>query len=130
MRPLRLAGIFRALMLAAFVSKMGLPPAFGETAHSPLVTGASSISCEASNCMGLNDHLVVQVDNISNLLAQAAAEHKQIILYLDGFALPGLYPESVDSLKGELRFQLQRTEATRQTWATLLGSPKHFVRPV
>lgn len=61
---------------------------------------------------------------------EAVYRATQIVLYLDGFALLGLYPESVDTLKNELRFQLQRTDSTRQAWATLLGSQKHFVRPI
>jgi hypothetical protein len=130
MKAIRYIVSLRALLLAAFVIEMGALPVFGDAANDPLVSGAKSISCETSNCMGLNDHLVVQIDNLSNLVAQAALEHKQIILYLDGLALPGLYPESVDSLRNELRFQLQRTDSTRQAWATLLGSPKHFSRAI
>jgi len=130
MKPNRHPFGLRALLLAAVATCLGVLPVLGGTANDPFVTGAYAISGEATNRIGLNDHIVVQVDNLSNLVAQAAMEHKQIIPYLDGFALPGLYPESLDTLKNELRFQLQRTDATRQAWATLLGSPKHFVRAI
>jgi hypothetical protein len=129
-KPIKSKRLWVLPLLAGFILVAGYMSALGDDAGNPVVTGARSILPDSTNTVGLNDLLVVQVDNLSNLVAQAAQEHRQIVLYLDGFALPGLYPESVDTLRNELRFQLQRTDSTRQAWATLLGSPKHFVRAI
>lgn len=121
---------YGALLLGSFVLAASSLSVLGDVTNDPVVMGAMSILPNSTNTVGLNDHLIVQVDNLSNLVAQAAQEHRQIVLYLDGFELPGLYPESVDSLKNELRFQLQRTDSTQQAWTALLGCPKHFVRAI
>lgn len=117
-------------ILIVSILVVGALNARGDDTNSPVVSSVVSDSPDHSNEAGLGNRLIVTVSNLSNLLTQESQEHHKIILYLDGMALKGLYPESKDLLRNELRFQLQRTDSTRQTWAALLGRPTHFLKKV
>ncbi|MGA2445813.1 MAG: hypothetical protein ABSG50_10350 [Opitutaceae bacterium] len=111
------------------VAMASIPTTRGEANSQPLVTKVTSDSPQP-DVAGLGDRLVVGVENLSDLLAQAKKERHEIILYLDGLPLRGVYPESIDLIRNELRFELRRSDAARPTWAALLGKPTHFVRNV
>jgi hypothetical protein len=61
---------------------------------------------------------------------------KPILLFLGGRAIAGLAPEAIITRRGErfgmLQFHLQRTEASDEAWADLLGGPRWselYLRP-
>jgi hypothetical protein len=120
----------KALLCKGAILALGIIPAHAQDTNAPLVTGASCDSQEHSNVAGLGDRLTISVNNLSNLVVQTMQDRHDIILYMDGQALKGLYPESIDLLKNEVRFGLQRTDANRLAWAALLGIPKHAVKKV
>lgn len=87
----------------------------------------------------MGDIVVVEVSQLQALLNQAncrtdKGENKpncnkqKIVLYLDGRAIKGLEPESGAPIpeRGTLRFHLQRTDASDEEWADLLGRPPIF----
>ncbi len=72
----------------------------------------------------LGDVIVVQVQNLKTLLAQAACEKKNIVLYLDGRPLKDVTADPpTDPAQNSMRFTLRRTEASRDVWTYILGEP-------
>jgi hypothetical protein len=57
------------------------------------------------------------------LLSSSVCRPQEILLYLDGRAIPDLEPESgaPDPEAGTLRYHLRRNEASEEHWADLLG---------
>jgi hypothetical protein len=78
----------------------------------------------------LGDVIVVEGDNFQTLLAQAACEKKNVVLYLDDrpFKDVTAYPPT-DPSKPTLRFTLKRTEDSRDVWTYVLGKPGWGTRP-
>src|SRR5882724_264678 len=126
------------------VYKYGLIPA---DAASP--NAASDLARQA----GMNDIIIVKVKNLQKLLDESKCKtpegadkpnctKRDIVLYLDGREMKGLAPESGAPIPEEetLRFHIQRTEASDEAWADLLGAPSLlsqdaqggtlFIRPV
>ena len=87
-----------------------------------------------TNAAGLGDSLVVSVDGLSPQQQGFASKNKgKLILFLNAATLPGLCTYvgvAPNTGHAELRFRLQRTDATRQEWAAILGQPRQFSLPV
>lgn len=81
---------------------------------------------------GLGDELTVKVEKLQSLVLQATNSKKKITLYLNGMALRGVNPISINCASGELRFKLIRTEESKESWGKLLGKPGllNWQRPV
>jgi hypothetical protein len=79
---------------------------------------------------GLNDWIVLDVENLSQLTAKAGDQPLQ--LYINGLPLKGLTPYQLD--QGEkstkIRFLLERTEDSTKEWYLLLGRPGALIRKV
>ena len=101
----------------------------GRDTNTVFVRGAHPES-DTSNKVGLGDRLVVEVNKLEQLLRDAKAQNKQVILYLNNFGLKGVYPESCDPGSNSLRFHLQRSETSRSAWSALLGKPDAWERDV
>lgn len=83
----------------------------------------------------LGDEIVIHVKGISDLLSRAAAQHKDIKLFLDSRQVDEIRPASgaPDNDEQDFQFILQRTPANDKVWSGLLGKPERgtfFVRPV
>jgi hypothetical protein len=91
---------------------------------------------------GLYDRIIVEVENLAQWIS--ANDASKLILYVDGKPLKGIHPDvlqvSPEEEKkfaeegkknvGKLRFQLMRTDESREQWDALLGRPDGFVRDV
>lgn len=100
----------------------------GEDIDSPKVLAAFS-PLKDSNTAGLGDTVTLKVSGLQDLLDEAKAEDKKIILFLDRMPLGGLYPEIEDIYKNELVFFLTRNETSKPTWSALFRNPQ-FLKPV
>ena len=83
---------------------------------------------------GLGDEIVIHVKGISDLLNRAAAQHKDIKLFLDNRQIDDIKPVSgaPDNDEQDFQFILQRTAANDKVWSGLLGKPawgSFFLRP-
>lgn len=72
----------------------------------------------------LRDTLTVEVDGLKSLVDEAECRGKLIVLYLDDRPVvdAAAFPPS-NPFQNVLRFPLQRTEASRDVWAFVLGRP-------
>ena len=91
---------------------------------------------------GLQQIIVIQVDSLDKLVKRAECQSDQgllvdpcdkhpISLFLDGREVKGLVPESGapevgKNGNGSLRFHLERSHDSDETWADLLGEPIPF----
>lgn len=71
--------------------------------------------------------ITIDVDHLSNW--SAIHDPGKLVPYLNGRALPRLYPEEVNLSENRLLFHLQRTPESKQEWEILLQDPV-LSRPV
>ncbi len=69
----------------------------------------------------------VDVDHLSNW--SSSHDARKLLLYFDGRALTGIYPEEVYLSENRLTFHLQRTPESKKEWQNLFHEPV-FIRPV
>lgn len=69
----------------------------------------------------------VVVDNLSDWAA--THDPRKLLLYFDGRALSGIYPEEVYLSENRLTYHLQRTPESNKEWQNLFHEPV-FIRPV
>jgi hypothetical protein len=94
---------------------------------------------------GLGDRITMEVSGTSNAIQRATVDCKKLVLVLNDIALHGLCTNAfvisnasvfsnVDILtnlgKARLQFVLERKEANRAEWTSLLGSPRAMVSSV
>ncbi|HXU30556.1 MAG TPA: hypothetical protein VN851_08280 [Thermoanaerobaculia bacterium] len=108
------------------VTGIGVVPAPGD----PLLHSVTSHSLHFPHRAGLHDRITVEVKNIDRLLAQVGNDCTRLILFIDGVPLTGTPPESCNPLQGRIRFELDRTDESDNSWHALLGSPTGFIRKV
>jgi hypothetical protein len=79
---------------------------------------------------GLNDWIVLDVENIDPLITKAGGQ--PLMLYINGLPLKGLTPYQVDrdARSTRLRFLLERTDDSTREWYLLLGRPGARFRTV
>jgi peptidoglycan hydrolase CwlO-like protein len=77
------------------------------------------------NEVELGDIITMEVQDFATLRDEAACTGKHIVLYLDERPLKDVtaFPPT-DPTKSILRFPLNRTENSRETWTFLLGAPQ------
>ena len=81
------------------------------------------------NRAGLNDVIFVRVQGLQSLLDRSecknlpptACRRQPIVLFFDGRPIKDMVPESVNGSGETLRFHLQRTPNSVESWADLLG---------
>jgi len=96
----------------------------------PFVYFAHGYRLQDTRIAGLDDRISVHVQNFKTLLDEAHGDCSAIVLFINGLAIKGLAPESCDKQVGHVRYRLQRTPDSDESWHALLGSPKHFFRRV
>ncbi|HBL26929.1 MAG TPA: hypothetical protein DD490_08855 [Acidobacteria bacterium] len=79
----------------------------------------------------LRDVLTVEVEGLDSLLAEAQCRGKDLVLFLDDQPLAETVAFPPTNPKQQiLRFPLERTEASRTVWTSILGRPGFEPRPV
>jgi hypothetical protein len=124
--------LFRATILgvalAATVEKLHAAES------SPEVLAAWTGSSNRVHTVELGDRLFVAVTNLTAFVEGLRKEGKNprltMVPYLKGVPLNGIYPESIDTNRNEVRFHLRREQKSREAWAALLGAPDQFQREV
>jgi hypothetical protein len=107
-------------------------PGTATPAASPRLSVVACTSNRAGQAQaaGLGDRLTVVASDLPALLARVGGDCQQIVLFLDGIALPGTPAESCDPETGGVRFWLLRSDDNDRQWHALLGSPGGFTRRV
>lgn len=79
---------------------------------------------------GLNDWIILDVENLSQLTAKAGG--KPLQLYINGLPLKGLTPYQLRQRAGstKLRLLLERKDESSKEWSLLLGRPGARIRKV
>lgn len=95
-----------------------------------LVTDFYSSETKHPKSAGLGDRLTIKVNRLSQLIKESEEKNAEIILYLDDYPIQGLYPVGKDPDRNELKFDLQRTADSAESWVALLGQPTKLVKPV
>jgi len=82
-----------------------------------------------SGSLGLDRPISVKVTNLREYLKPRDKDPKKFVLYLDGRRIDGVTPLLVPG-ENILKFDVKRTDASKDAWNALLGAPKHLVRNV
>jgi hypothetical protein len=118
-------------LLAASAAFAQVPePHRADDGGAPRVYFAHSYYPEHPNIAGLDDRVSVHVQNFGKLLDQINGNCANIVLFINGMPIKGLKPESCDKPLGHVRYLLHRTDDSDDVWHKLLGSPRHYAKPV
>ena len=79
---------------------------------------------------GVGDRITLTVQNFSKFLETSINNKKHIVLFINSMMLKDIFPEAIDTFKGEVRFQLLRTVSTKEIWNALLGKPTRFIKEI
>ena len=105
-------------------------PQLADDGGEPRVYFVHSYDHQRPNVAGLNERVSVHIQNFSALLKQANGNCANIVLFINGMPIKGMQPESCDRRIGHVRYLLHRTDDSNDTWHKLLGSPRHYAKPV
>lgn len=75
----------------------------------------------------IGQFITVHVEHLANWAA--TNDPRKLVLYLNGRALNGLYPEEINLSKDQLLFHIRRTPESKKVWENLLHEPV-LSRPV
>src|SRR5687768_327447 len=79
----------------------------------------------------MGEKITVEIDGLSQAVRDAKDfDPSKLILYLDGYPLEGIHPQSVDPIRNVLTFIPIRNEKNEEKWTALIGSPKTYLLPV
>jgi hypothetical protein len=112
--------------VAAPVTAASQGPSQGE----PVVRRVLSDRPRHPNRAGLGDRIVVVVDGLDLLIAEAENGCVGIVLFLDGVPISGLPPISCNEADSAVRFELDRTDDSDRAWHSLLGEPPGLQRRI
>ena len=121
-----LLSLFTAAVAFADIAERHL----ADDGGAPRVYYAHSYYEDHQNQAGLDDRISLHVQNFGTLLKQVNGNCANLVLFINGFAIKGLEPESCDKTLGKVRYQLHRTDDSKDAWHDLLGSPHHYGKPV
>ena len=80
--------------------------------------------------MALGDPITLQIAGLAEWVrTHKDRDLKKLTLYLDGQPLDGLEPR-IDTEQGTARYELMRTDKTRQSWCRILGKKLTWQREV
>ena len=128
---MRTTAIALLVLLAASAAPAAIPePTRADNDGPPVVYFAHSYYDDHPNMGGLDDRISLHVQNFGKLLEQVNGNCSNIVLFINGMPITGLKPESCDKALGHVRYLLHRTDESDDVWHKLLGSPKHYARPV
>ena len=105
----------------------------GPRAQSNVARAASSVDVVSPKVTGVSGQvaigreITVEVENLSAWAANHDVQH--VVLFLNGRALKGLYPEQVDLSANNLLFHIRRTPEASVVWNDLFHEPV-LSRPV
>lgn len=89
---------------------------------------------EAPRVLGLHGHLELDYSitvRVQGLAAWAARnDARRLVPFIDGRALPGTFPESIDLGNGLLVYHPRINNDSRSVWTDLLGAPEGMQRAV
>jgi ABC-type sugar transport system permease subunit len=127
---MRTIAIALLTLLAASAALAAIPePTRADNDGPPVVYFAHSYYVDHPNQGGLDDRVSVHVQNFGKVLDQVNGNCGNIVLFINGMPITGLKPESCDKV-GHVRYLLHRTDESDDVWHKLLGSPKHYAKPV
>lgn len=106
-----------ALLLAALLS----PPLPAAEPAAPRVLGVHGH-------LELDYSITVRVDGLAGWAAHN--DVRRLVPFIDGRALPGTFPESIDLASGRLVYHPRISDDSRRVWTDLLGAPEGLQRPV
>ncbi len=110
---------FVVLMIGAPVSQ----PLAEEMSFSPPTVVVSQIVTVSPGEVSLGGVIEVTIEGLAQKVSQDKVDPKNFRLYLNERPLQNLKPETVDLTTGTVRFHLERVEADRDTWTSVLGAP-------
>jgi ABC-type sugar transport system permease subunit len=119
-----------ALAAAAAAQAQIAEPHIANNGGPPRVYYAHSYYPDHQNRAGLDDRISIHVQNFDALLKEVNGNCTNLILFINGMPLKGLQAESCDEVGGHVRYLLHRTEDAEDVWHKLLGSPRHYAKPV
>lgn len=115
-----LAVLFTAITLpfipGSHALSQELPPA------SPPVV-APQILTVSPSAVRLGGIIDVTIEGLAQKVAQDKVDPKNFRLFLNEHPVQNLKPESVDLTTGTVRFHLERLDADKDAWTSLLGAP-------
>lgn len=94
-----------------------------EMSFSPPTVVGSQIVTVSPGEVSLGSVIEVTIEGLAQKMAQDKLDPKNLRLYLNERPLQNLKPETVDLATGTVRFHLEREEADRDAWTSLLGAP-------
>ncbi len=122
MNDVKSAGKRRVLSLAVLVSAMAVATTVVQENHK--VAAANTPTPKVTSVTGLLEVGQTITVEISGLAEWSAENNpRKLVLYLNGRALKGMYPEQVNLSENKLLFHLQRTPDSKQVWADLFREP-------
>ncbi|WAL60071.1 hypothetical protein [Thermocoleostomius sinensis] len=74
----------------------------------------------------LGDYIEVEVAGLSNAIRNRSIDPQELVLFLQGYALPDLHGEPVG--EDRLAFQLNRTDESQEVWNSIIGGSTRFIR--
>lgn len=79
----------------------------------------------------MGEKITVEIDGLSHAVNETKDfDPGKLILYLDGYPLEGIHPQSVDLIRNVLTFIPIRNLKNEEKWTALIGSPKSYFLPV
>lgn len=92
----------------------------------PYVLSAASRDAGHTAAVGLEEEISVTIVNGGQLIDEARAQNKNIIIYLDRIPLKGIYPDSytINRDKGDLHFFISHSEGPIAVWDHLISTRK------
>lgn len=84
---------------------------------------APSISRVSPSEVSRGGIITVTIEGLGQKVAQDKIDPKNIRLFLNDRSLQSLKPETVDLTAGTVRFHLERLDADKDVWTSLLGAP-------
>jgi hypothetical protein len=86
---------------------------------------------EKSRDVELKQIVAVEVKDLKSLIDEATCRKKPIVLFIDGYPLPGVTPyPPINPSGGILKFVLRQTQASQNGWTSILGRPDLTPRKV
>ncbi len=101
-----------AAVVLAIVVNHGYSAAASTGGTAPTVTLVQPIKADPESTIELT------VDNLAILKAKAKERNKNIVLFLNGIAVPGIYPTGFET-ENTIEFYLHRTPEASDLWATM-----------
>ena len=116
------------LLLSAGLLLAGASPACAAS-QSPAKDAITMTVTNVTGTLALDRQITITVANLREFLTKPGNDPKKFVLYLQGRAIEGIVPQTVPG-EERLRFDVQRTEASKDAWSALLGSPHGATRQV